>query len=147
MWLYGIGIIVCLASVWFLFSQSQFKEKCVEEADAVLVFFEEKVDIDPMTKRGTILYFPVYQYTVNGMIYHAKAQDYLRKSPTTQLNTHCLVRYNPKKPEECLICEDNENGIAAAIASGGHLLKINTVDDVNWDNVYGRICEIENGGK
>jgi len=51
------------------------------------------------------------------------------------------------KPEECLICEDNENGIAAAIASGGHLLKINTVDDVNWDNVYGRICEIEQGGK
>lgn len=103
MWLYGIGIIVCLASVWFLFSQSQFKEKCVEEADAVLVFFEEKVDIDPMTKRGTILYFPVYQYTVNGMIYHAKAQDFLRNSPTTQLNTHCLVKYNPKKPEECLI--------------------------------------------
>ena len=50
-------------------------------------------------------------------------------------------------PDECLICEDNENGIKAAIASGGHLLKINTVDDVNWDNVYGRICEIENGGK
>jgi len=51
------------------------------------------------------------------------------------------------KPDQCLICEDNENGIKSAIASGGHLLKINAVDDVNWDNVYGRICEIEQGGK
>lgn len=48
-------------------------------------------------------------------------------------------------PEECLICEDNENGIEAAIASGGHLLAVKTVDDVNYDNIKARIDEIERG--
>ncbi len=47
------------------------------------------------------------------------------------------------KPEECLICEDNENGIKAALASGGHLLIIATVDDVNYDNIKTRIAQIE----
>ncbi|MDR2510187.1 MAG: HAD family phosphatase [Spirochaetaceae bacterium] len=48
-------------------------------------------------------------------------------------------------PEECLICEDNENGIKAATASGGHLLTIKEIDDVNWDNIMNRILEVERG--
>ena len=50
------------------------------------------------------------------------------------------------KPEECLICEDNENGINAAKASGGHLLVIKEVDDVNWDNISTFISQIDGGG-
>lgn len=46
-------------------------------------------------------------------------------------------------PKECLILEDNENGIKAAIASGGHLLVIDNVSDVNLDNILNRIAEIE----
>ena len=48
------------------------------------------------------------------------------------------------KPEECLICEDNINGIHAALASGGHLLKINEVADVNYENIWSFIKELEN---
>ncbi|MDR0467819.1 MAG: HAD family phosphatase, partial [Campylobacteraceae bacterium] len=51
------------------------------------------------------------------------------------------------KPEECLICEDNENGIKAATASGAHVLVIKTIDDVNYNNIKNRILEIEGGGK
>ena len=51
------------------------------------------------------------------------------------------------KPDECLICEDNENGIKAAIASGGHLLTIRHVDEVNWENIINRITEIERGAQ
>jgi len=47
------------------------------------------------------------------------------------------------KPDECLICEDNQNGIKAAIASGANLLKIETVEDVNFENIQKRIKEIE----
>lgn len=38
-------------------------------------------------------------------------------------------------PNRCLILEDNKNGIAAAAASGGHLLKIDTVYDVSYSNI------------
>jgi HAD superfamily hydrolase (TIGR01509 family) len=46
-------------------------------------------------------------------------------------------------PEECLILEDNEHGIEAAIASGGHLLKIGVPDDVTYRAIKARILEIE----
>lgn len=47
-------------------------------------------------------------------------------------------------PSECLIVEDNENGIKAAIASGAHLLKVNSIYDVHFQNILNKINEIEN---
>ena len=46
------------------------------------------------------------------------------------------------KPEDCLIIEDNENGIRAALASGGHLLAVKNVNEVNWKNISNKIKEI-----
>ncbi|MEB3168806.1 MAG: HAD family phosphatase [Synechococcaceae cyanobacterium] len=46
-------------------------------------------------------------------------------------------------PEECLILEDNDHGIQAANASGGHLLKIGVPDDVTYQAIKSRIAEIE----
>jgi HAD superfamily hydrolase (TIGR01549 family) len=50
-------------------------------------------------------------------------------------------------PEESLIVEDNQNGIKAAIASGGYLLKVNTTHDVSYNNIKKRIKEIEDNEK
>jgi beta-phosphoglucomutase-like phosphatase (HAD superfamily) len=47
------------------------------------------------------------------------------------------------QPYECLILEDNENGIKAAQASGAHLLIIHDVHEVNLENITKRISEIE----
>ncbi|QNI83921.1 HAD hydrolase/ IA/ variant 1 family protein [Synechococcus sp. PROS-7-1] len=46
-------------------------------------------------------------------------------------------------PCECLILEDNPHGIQAAIASGGHLLKVATPDEVSYQAIQRRILEIE----
>lgn len=46
-------------------------------------------------------------------------------------------------PQECIICEDNINGIRAALDSGGNLLRINEVSDVNYENVSACIRELE----
>lgn len=48
------------------------------------------------------------------------------------------------KPEECLILEDNDHGIQAAISSGGHLLKIGVPQDVTYQAIKARIAEIGN---
>ena len=45
-------------------------------------------------------------------------------------------------PSECLILEDNEHGIAAANASGGHLMKINIPDDVRYKSIASKINSI-----
>ncbi len=46
------------------------------------------------------------------------------------------------KPEECLIVEDNDNGIRAAKASGAHVMIVKSVDDVNYDNIINFINKI-----
>lgn len=48
-------------------------------------------------------------------------------------------------PDECLIVEDNENGIKAAKASGAHVLIVREIDEVNIDNIMNRIKEIDEG--
>lgn len=46
-------------------------------------------------------------------------------------------------PDECLIVEDNENGIRAAKESGGHLLVVKEVSEVNLTNIMRRVGELE----
>ena len=46
------------------------------------------------------------------------------------------------KPSECLILEDNENGILAARASGAHVLVVKEVDDANIENILNMIQRI-----
>ena len=48
------------------------------------------------------------------------------------------------KPEECLIIEDNENGLKAAYGSGAHVLKVDSVEDVNFFNIKSNIKNLEN---
>ena len=46
-------------------------------------------------------------------------------------------------PKECLILEDNEHGIKAAMASGCNLLKIGSPEDVTYNSILKRIKSIE----
>lgn len=47
------------------------------------------------------------------------------------------------EPSETLILEDNENGIAAAVASGAHLLIVSEPEDVTYNFIKTKILEIE----
>lgn len=55
------------------------------------------------------------------------------------------IKHFGLEPDECLIIEDNENGIKAAKASGGNLLVVKEVSEVNLTNIMRRIEEIEKG--
>jgi beta-phosphoglucomutase len=46
-------------------------------------------------------------------------------------------------PSECLILEDSPFGLKAARDSGAHVMKIDSVNDVNYDNIRRTIAEIE----
>jgi len=46
-------------------------------------------------------------------------------------------------PHECLIVEDNEKGIKAAKESGGHVMEIKDIDEVNITNIKEKIKKIE----
>ncbi len=48
-------------------------------------------------------------------------------------------------PERCLIVEDNENGIRAARASGGHLMIVRDVLDTNLANIEAHLARVDGG--
>ncbi len=73
-------------------------------------------------------------------------EDVKKSKPNPEIYITAMERFG-LKPEECLICEDNENGIKAAESSGGNLLKIKTTADVNYTNIIKRITELEGGIK
>ncbi|GMO64708.1 MAG: HAD family phosphatase [Rickettsiales bacterium] len=94
--------------------------------------------------------------TIEMMLSKAKLSDYLEfmlsnqdvknSKPAPDIYQKAMEKMG-LQPNECLICEDNENGIAAALASGGNLLTIGDVSDVNYENIKRRITEIEGGAK
>ncbi|MEH0860076.1 HAD family hydrolase [Halobacteriovorax sp. DPLXC-1] len=71
-------------------------------------------------------------------------QDVSKGKPDPEMYIK-MINFFGLDPKECLIVEDNENGIKAAKASGAHLLKVETVDDVYYENIKNRINQINEG--
>lgn len=71
-------------------------------------------------------------------------QDVKKAKPSPEIYLTAMKRLGVQ-PEECVIVEDNENGIKAAIASGGHVLQVKTVDDVTYNAIMAKIHEVEEG--
>lgn len=72
--------------------------------------------------------------------------DISRPKPHPEIYLAAMSRLGVQ-PAECLIVEDNENGIKAAIASGGHVMAVKEVSDVTYQNISARVAEIEGGAR
>ena len=71
-------------------------------------------------------------------------EDVVRSKPDPEIYIKAMGKMN-LTPSECLILEDNKNGIKAAMDSGAYVLAVGDVWDVNYENIIGRIGEIERG--
>lgn len=71
------------------------------------------------------------------------ATDVAKPKPDPEIYQTTINRL-ALNPTECLIIEDNEHGIKAAIASGAHVLTVTDILDVNFDNIMSRISAIDN---
>jgi len=71
-------------------------------------------------------------------------QDVARAKPDPEIYNTAISRLG-LAPRECLIIEDNKNGIAAAEASGGHVMRVRDIYDVNYRNLKEHI-ELAEGG-
>lgn len=69
-------------------------------------------------------------------------QDVACSKPAPDIYLVAMERLKVR-PHECLIVEDNENGIQAALAAQAHLLVVRDVSETNLDNILRRIGEIE----
>jgi HAD superfamily hydrolase (TIGR01509 family) len=74
--------------------------------------------------------------------FYLSSDDVKEPKPNPEIYLSAFTKLN-MNPNECLILEDNENGIKAAQASGAHLLIINDIQDVTLENIVERIYQIE----
>lgn len=63
-----------------------------------------------------------------------------KPDPEMYIKTIALLGLSP---EECVVVEDNENGIRAAKAAGTHVLAVNEVHDVIYRNIKDFISSVE----
>jgi len=69
-------------------------------------------------------------------------EDVMRAKPDPEIYQKAIAHFG-LDPRECLIVEDNENGIKAATASGAHVLVVRDVHDTNLANIERRIAQVE----
>ena len=69
-------------------------------------------------------------------------QDVVKSKPDPEIYIKAIERLG-LRADECVVCEDNKNGIAAAKNAGTHVLEISTVYDVNYDNIKKFINKVE----
>jgi beta-phosphoglucomutase-like phosphatase (HAD superfamily) len=69
-------------------------------------------------------------------------QDVKNGKPDPEMYNLAIKKLN-LKPQECLIVEDNDHGLKAALASDAHVLKVENPGDVYFENIRSRINEIE----
>lgn len=70
-------------------------------------------------------------------------EDVTKAKPDPEMYQKAINKFG-FKPEECIVVEDNPNGIQAGKASGATVLEVATVYDVNYDNIMKKIRECEN---
>lgn len=70
--------------------------------------------------------------------FYLSNEDVPKPKPAPDMYIEAIRRLN-LTPSECLIVEDNPNGIKAARESGAHVLCVNDVRDVNFLNISGEI--------
>jgi HAD superfamily hydrolase (TIGR01509 family) len=65
-------------------------------------------------------------------------EDVKTAKPDPEIYTAAMAKLGVR-PEEALIVEDNEHGLAAARASGGHVMQVASPDDVSYARVKAAI--------
>lgn len=73
-------------------------------------------------------------------------QDVKRAKPDPEIYTTAVERLG-LQPSEVLVVEDNHNGIQAAIGAGTNVMKVDTVYDVNYENIIDHIRRFEACGE
>ena len=71
-------------------------------------------------------------------------QDVARAKPDPEMYTTAIRRLN-LRPDQCLVVEDNANGIKAAQAAGAHVMVVRGVEDVTYDAILAHVLRAQKG--
>jgi len=130
--LYTLGIVHALCKPRFHheFALSKLKEKGYH----IAVCSNSVINsITVMMEKASLI-----QY----LDFFISAQDVENPKPAPDMYLEAFNRLG-LEPKECLILEDNENGIKAAEASGAWVMQVDEVDEVNYQSIMENIKKYE----
>lgn len=70
-------------------------------------------------------------------------EDVTKAKPDPEMYTTAINKFG-LRPDECIVVEDNPNGIRAGRASGATVLEVPTIYDVTYENIMRLVREVEN---
>lgn len=92
-----------------------------------------RATIEMMMERSSLM--PLLEFFLSN-------EDVEQPKPAPEIYTKAIARMG-LQPQECLIVEDNPNGIKAARASGAHVLCVSDVSEVNYSSIMQYIAQLE----
>ncbi len=130
-----------------LYTMQIVHQKCVpnfahEYALSKLKHIGYKLAVCSNSIRNTVQVMMEKSHLIDHLDLLLSNQDIANGKPSPDIYIKAIKHFN-LKPEECLIVEDNENGIKAAKAAKGHLLIVQDPSEVNFNNIINRIQQIE----
>jgi HAD superfamily hydrolase (TIGR01509 family) len=69
-------------------------------------------------------------------------QDVSRPKPEPEIYITAMARADAQ-PDECVVVEDNQHGIQAALSAGAHVLRVESVSDVEYSRIRSFIHLVE----
>lgn len=93
-----------------------------------------RASIEAMLGRAELIHY---------LDFYLSNEDVRAPKPDPEIYLTAINRLN-LEPSECLIVEDNENGVKAAQASGAHLLRVRDPSEVRYEAIRAQIenCEL-----
>ena len=88
--------------------------------------------VDMMMEKADLARF--FEFTLSN-------QDVVKPKPDPEIYLTAMSRLK-LSPKECLVVEDNKNGIAAARASGAHVLVVKDTNDVTYERIAATLNSI-----
>ena len=89
--------------VFIVWKKYSFKIRCNTVISGTLAYLDERADRDAISKMPMTYYIPIYEYEVDNMVYHVRADKYSYDATKFKHQEACDIKYNPKKPSECLV--------------------------------------------
>jgi beta-phosphoglucomutase-like phosphatase (HAD superfamily) len=71
-------------------------------------------------------------------------QDIKNAKPDPEIYVTAIARLG-LTPQDCLVVEDNQHGIQAAEGAKAHVMRVETIHDVTYDNIAEYIKRLEGG--
>ena len=111
-----------------------------EYALSSLAAMDYKLAVASNSKRATVDVMMQKAHLSGYLDCTLSASDVRRPKPDPEIYL-ATMRTLGIPPGDCLIVEDNEHGVRAGVAAGGHVLKVRDVHDVTLANILARIGE------